>query len=199
MAFSLLSRSPKPAPAPPTAAALPEPGRYEIDPAHSSIEFVVRHLVAAKVRGRFGDFAGVIDIAEQPEASSVEVTIQTASIDTRAEDRDGHLRSADFFDVEQHPTATFRSTGVSARPDGGFDLDGELTIAGTTRAVRLDLTYAGTVSDPWGNTRIVFSAETEIDREDFGLTWNQALESGGVLVGRTVKIEIEAEAIRAEA
>ncbi len=173
---------------------LPESGHYEIDPSHSSIDFVVRHLVAAKVRGGFTAFTGTVLIADTPERSSVNVEIDVASIDTGVDDRDGHLRSADFFDVENHPTATFTSTAVTPKDDG-YTVTGDLTIAGTTRSVQLDLDYAGSVTDPWGGNRIVFSATTEINREDFGLTWNQVLESGGLMVSKNAKIEIEVQAV----
>lgn len=174
---------------------LPEAGLYEIDSTHSAIDFVVRHLVAAKVRGGFKSFNGSIVIGETPEQSSVTVEIDVASIDTGVDDRDAHLRSADFFDVENQPTATFASTAVSPQGDGNYTVTGDLTIAGVTRSVELDLDYAGAVIDPWGNDRVVFSAATEIDREDFGLTWNQVLETGGVMVSKTAKIEIDVQAV----
>ena len=124
------------------------------------------------------------------------MTIQAASIDTRDEGRDGHLRSPDFFDVEQHPTLTYRSTGVAPAGKGRWNVEGELTVKGVTRPVPLEVTFEGAARDPWGGERIGFTASAELDREAFGLTWNQALETGGVLVGKTVKIEIEAEAVR---
>jgi polyisoprenoid-binding protein YceI len=180
-----------------TTQNLPEAGTWTIDTAHSSVEFVVRHLMMAKVRGAFGEFRGSIDIGASPEASSVEVEIQVASVSTRDEQRDGHLTSADFFDAERFPTISFRSTGV--RPQGGdrYAVDGDLTVRGVTKPVTLALSYHGTARDPWGNDKAVFSAETELDREEWGLTWNQALETGGVLVGKSAKIEIEVEAIAA--
>lgn len=175
---------------------LPAPGVWQIDRAHSGIEFVVRHLMVSKVRGRFADFAGTIHVAEAPEQSSVEVTIQAASIDTREPDRDAHLRSPDFFDAERFPVLTFRST--SLEPAGGerFRLHGDLTIRDVTRPVVLDAEFEGVGADPWGGVRAGFSATTEIDREDYGLTWNAALETGGVVVGKKVRIEIEVEAVR---
>jgi polyisoprenoid-binding protein YceI len=173
---------------------LPASGTWTIDPSHSSVEFVVRHLMVAKVRGRFSDFSGTIHVGDTPEASSVEVSISPASISTGDPQRDGHLQSADFFEVEQFPTVTFRSTAV--RPvRGGYAVDGELTVRDVTNPVTLDLEYQGSITDPFGNDKAVFSASTEIDREDFGITWNQALESGGVLVGKKAKIEIEVEAV----
>jgi polyisoprenoid-binding protein YceI len=175
---------------------LPEAGTWSIDDAHSSVGFVVRHLVAAKARGRFGEFSGTITIAERPEDSSVEVEIAAASVDTGHPDRDAHLRTPDFFDVEQFPTLTFRSTAVRAAGDERYAVDGDLTIHGVTRPVTLDLVYGGVVRDPFGNDKAIFSAETEVNREDFGLTWNQALETGGVLLGKNVRIELEVEAAR---
>jgi polyisoprenoid-binding protein YceI len=174
---------------------IPVAGTYVIDPSHSHIGFAVRHLMISKVKGRFASFSGTVTVADDPLASAVEVEIDTASIDTRDEQRDGHLRSPDFFDVAQFPTATYRSTGV--RQQGGrWAVDGELTISGVTRPVTLDLTVDGVGGDPWGGTRVGFAARAEVDREDFGLTWNQALETGGVLVGKTITVEIEAEAVR---
>ena len=181
----------------PSTTALPTAGRYQIDPTHSSVEFVARHLVAAKVRGRFTGFSGSIEVGAEPLESKVAVEIDVGSIDTGVADRDGHLRSQDFFDVENHPTATFVSTSVR-ETDGGYTATGDLTIAGATNPVDLALSYGGEVTDPWGNSRIVFSAETELNREDFGLTWNQALDAGGVLVGKTVRIEIEIQAVRSD-
>ncbi|MDP8969462.1 MAG: YceI family protein [Actinomycetota bacterium] len=174
---------------------VPDAGTYEIDPAHSVVEFVVRHLGLAKVRGRFNEFTGTIDVAEDIAQSSVRVTIQAASIDTRDADRDAHLRSADFLDADNHPTLEFRSTRL--RQEGGdWLLDGELTVRGVTRPVTLEVEFEGAAKDPWGNTRLGFSADTTINREDFGLTWNQALETGGWLVGKDVKIELSTEAIQ---
>jgi polyisoprenoid-binding protein YceI len=179
-----------------TTDTRPDTGTWEFDTAHSSIEFVVRHLMMAKVRGSFGDFRGSIEIGDTLETSKVEVEIQVASVDTRDAQRDGHLTSADFFDAEQHPTITFRSTAVRDLGGSNYAVDGDLTLLGTTKPVILDLTYQGTARDPWGNDKAVFSAEAEIDREDWGLTWNQALETGGVLVGKKAKIEIEVEAVK---
>lgn len=167
-------------------------GNYRIDPDHSSVEFVVRHLVAAKVRGRFDVFGGTVIIDNQLGASSVDVQIDMNSVNTRSVDRDGHIKSADFFGANEFPVATFVSQSVSV--DSG-ELVGALTIRGVTQPVTLDVEYQGAVVDPYGNDRIVFSARTEIDRETYGLTWNQALETGGVLVGKTVQLEIEIEAI----
>lgn len=178
-----------------TVATLPQAGTWKLDPTHSSVEFVVRHLVVTKVRGRFGAFDGavVIDPAD-PLASTVEVTIDVASVSTGDEQRDGHLRSPDFFDVERYPTITFRSTAVrEARSD--HEVDGELTIKGVTKTVTLSLEYNGVSPDPWGGTRAGFSAETEIDRRDFGLTFDAKLDTGGAVLGDKVKIQLEIEAI----
>ena len=175
---------------------LPTTGTWTIDPAHSAVGFSVRHLMAAKVRGSFKAFSGTIDIADAPEASSVSVSIDAASVDTGAEDRDNHLRSPDFLDVENHPALTFVSTTVR-QVAGGYEVDGRLTIRDTTRPVTLDMHYSGVVADPWGNEKAIFSASTKIDREEFGLTWNAPLEAGGVLVGKKVEIELEVQAVLA--
>jgi polyisoprenoid-binding protein YceI len=177
-------------------STLPAPGRYVIDPTHSAISLTIRHLVAAKVRGRFTDFSGEINVTDNQLASTTEVTINVASIDTGVGDRDDHLRSGDFLDVEQYPTATFKSAAIRPNSSGGFTLDGTLTIRDITKPVTLDLVFGGEVLDPWGGVRTVFNASTEINREEFGLTWNQALETGGVMIGKTAKIEIDIEAVK---
>jgi polyisoprenoid-binding protein YceI len=182
--------------APQIRSTLPAPGVWTIDGSHSSVEFVVRHLMVAKVRGRFAEFSGDIHVGETPEESKVVVAIAPSSISTGDPQRDGHLLSPDFFDVEQYPTITFRSTGVRPVKGEHYEVDGELTVHGETLPVVLDLEYQGSITDPFGNDKAVFSASTEIDREDWGLTWNQALETGGVLVGKKARIEIEIEATR---
>ena len=169
---------------------------WNIDPTHSTVGFSIRHMVFSKVRGRFLKYTGAIQLDDELAKSWVEVTIDAASIDTRDEKRDAHLRSPDFFDVERYPTLRFRSAGFQWTGKNAFDLPGELTIHGVTRPVVLRTTYDGLIPDPWGNTRAAFTAETEIDREDFGLTWNVALETGGVMVSKQVKIEIELEVVR---
>lgn len=179
-----------------TTTGLPEAGTYALDVSHSHVGFKVRHLMVSKVRGRFADFAGAVVIAEEPLDSSVEVTVQLASIDTRDAGRDEHLRGADFFAVDEHPEMTFVSTGLREVGKGAFVVDGELTLLGVTKPLTLDVTFGGTATDPWGGSRAAFVATGELDREDFGLTWNQALESGGVLVGKKVEIEIEAEVVQ---
>jgi polyisoprenoid-binding protein YceI len=175
---------------------VPAAGTYQLDVSHSSVAFSVRHLMVSKTKGRFADFAGTVTIADDPLESSVEVEIQASSIDTRDETRDGHLRSGDFFDTEAFPTITYRSTSVAPSGKGSWAVEGDLTVRGITRSVPLTVTFEGGALDPWGNARIGFEAHTELDREAFGLVWNQALESGGVLVGKAVKIDIEAEAVQ---
>ena len=165
-----------------------------IDRSHSEVTFQVRHLLS-KVRGRFAEFGGTIQFDEsEPENSRVDVTIQAASIDTAEGDRDKHLRSADFFDVETYPTLRFVSTSV--RPRGGnlYDVEGNLTIHGVTRPVVLAASFLGTAQDPWGNTKFVFEAELTLNRKDFGLTWNAALETGGFLVGDEVRVSLSIQA-----
>jgi polyisoprenoid-binding protein YceI len=174
---------------------IPVAGVYDIDGAHTSVEFVGRHLMITKVRGRFSDVRGRITIAEQPESSHVEVEIGAASLSSGNDDRDNHLKSADFFDVEQFPTITFRSTAVKARRDNTWELDGDLTVRGVTRPITLQVDFDGADVSPFGDERIGFSAATDINREDFGLTWNMALETGGLLVGKTARIELSVQAI----
>src|SRR5258706_3649606 len=168
---------------------IPVAGVYGIDSAHTSVEFVGRHLMITKVRGRFTDVRGHITIDEKPEKSHVEVEIGVASVSTGNDDRDGHLKSPDFFDVEQYPTITFASTGVKALRDHTWELAGDLTVHGTTRPVTLQVEFDGGGASPFGDERIGFSAATDVDREDFGLTWNMALETGGILVGKKIRIE----------
>jgi polyisoprenoid-binding protein YceI len=175
---------------------IPAPGVFTLDPAHSHVGFSVRHMMIAKVRGRFADFTGTLTLADDPFQSSVEVEVDLASIDTRDEQRDGHLRSPDFFDVEQYPKMTFRSTSVRINGGDSVRVDGELTLHGVTQPLVLDVVYDGVGQDPWGNQRMGLSATGEIDRDAFGLTWNQPLAQGGVLVGKAVRLEIEAEFVR---
>jgi polyisoprenoid-binding protein YceI len=171
----------------------PPAGRYELDPAHTAVEFVARHMLS-KVRGRFTDFSGWIEVAEDPAGSSAQVEIRAASIQTNQEMRDGHLRSPDFLDVETYPTLGFRSRELRPTGRAGFEIDGELTIKDVTRPVTLDAEYLGLETDPYGNRVIAFTARTTIDREDWGITWNQVLETGGLLVAKKVDIELEVEA-----
>ena len=176
-------------------AELPVPGRYAIDASHSAVEFAVRHLGLSKVRGAFGAFDGVIEIAGRPEESKVTVEVDLASIDTREPNRDEHLRANDFLDVQNHPTMTYRSTRVTGSGTN-WTVEGDLTLRGVTNPVTLDMTFEGAASDPWGGRRIAFSASGEIDREQWGVTWNQALETGGLVIGRKVKLELEVEAVK---
>ena len=175
---------------------IPAAGTYLIDTSHSAVEFVGRHLGLAKVRGRFTDFEGRISIADVPEQSSVEVEIDVASVESADQRRDDHLRSPDFFHVEEHPKMTFRSTQVERTGDGEWDATGDLTIRDITRPVVLHVEFEGAENSPFGDQRIGFSASTEVNREDWGLGWNVVLESGGLLVGKKIKIELNVEAIR---
>jgi len=176
---------------------------WQLDPAHSTVQFAVKHMMFTTVRGRFKTFTGVIHTDERnPDRSHVEVTIEAASIDTGVPDRDAHLRSADFLDVENYPTIVFRSTrveGAHQKENDRFQIAGELEIRGKRMPVTLDATFEGIGQDPWGKQRAGFAARTEIDRREWGLRWNQALETGGVLVANSVKIEIEAQAVKQDA
>jgi polyisoprenoid-binding protein YceI len=174
---------------------VPVPGTYLLDTTHTSLAFSVRHLMVSRVRGRFTSFTGTVLIADDPLASSVEVSVDTASIDTNDPNRDEHLRSPDFLDCERYPVMSYRGSGVE-RVGHGWRVDGELTLHGATRSVPLDVTFEGALLDPFGSTRAGFGASTEIDREGFGLTWNQALDAGGVVLGKQVRIEVDAEAVR---
>jgi polyisoprenoid-binding protein YceI len=175
---------------------LPEPGTFKADPAHSNLGFSVRHMMIARVRGRFTDFDATLTLADDPLVSTLEVDVDVASVDTRDEQRDGHLRSADFFDVEQYPKMTYRSTSVTQASEDKLRVEGELSVHGVTKPVTLEATYEGTGMDPWGNQRMGFSVTGEINRDEFGLTWNQPLAGGGVLVGRQVRLELEVEFVR---
>jgi len=173
---------------------------WSIDSTHSGVHFSVRHLVVAKVRGRFAAFAGSVKLDENDlTRSSVEVEIDAASIDTGVADRDKHLRSADFFDSEQYPKLRFVSTSIESNGKNRYSVHGNLTIRDVTRPVVLDAEYGGAAKDPWGNERAAFAAATSVERSDFGLKWNQALEAGGVLVGERVDIELEVELVKAAA
>lgn len=179
-----------------TAPAASSATTWKIDPTHTSVEFSVKHLMISTVKGRFADVEGTVTVPNgTPAGSSVEATIKTASIDTRNEQRDGHLRSADFFDVESFSDITFKSTSISGTPDA-FKVTGDLTIRGVTKPITLDATLEGTGKDPWGGTRMGFSASGKFDRREFGLVWNQALETGGVAVGHDVKLHIDAEVVQ---
>ena len=168
-----------------------KPGIWNVDASHSEVGFIARHLMVSKVRGQFKDFAAVVTVAQPFEMSTVEATVQMASIDTNSADRDTHVKSADFFDVDNHPTMTFTSTKVT---DGA--LEGLLTIKGVTKAVSFDLEFGGVSADPWGGIRAGFEATTEINRKDFNLSWNVAIEGGGVLVGEKVKITLDVQLVQ---
>jgi polyisoprenoid-binding protein YceI len=169
---------------------------WDIDVAHSAVHFSVRHMLISKVHGRFGKWAGALRLdTEDLTRSSVEVTIDAASIDTQVADRDAHLRSADFLDVAKYPQLTFRSSRVE-KAGAGYRVVGELELRGVKREVVLDAEFAGTGKDPWGNERAGFTATATLDRREFGLVWNAALETGGVLVGEKVEIAIEVEAVK---
>jgi polyisoprenoid-binding protein YceI len=170
---------------------------WKIDPTHTDVAFAVKHLMISKVRGRFADVRGAIELDDEDVSGSfVDVEIDAASIDTREEQRDAHLRAPDFLDVENYPTIRFRSRRVEGPDRERLRLVGDLTIRGETREVELDVIDEGSVTDPWGNERKAFSGSTTIDRRDFGLTWNQALETGGILVGNEVTIGLEIQAIK---
>jgi polyisoprenoid-binding protein YceI len=173
---------------------LPAPGAWEIDPGHTDVAFIGRHFMVTKVRGRFTDVTGTVVIAPHLDDSTVDVTIQMASVASGSEVRDTHIRSSELFDVEQFPTATFRSTSVDWVGTSGV-IHGDLTIHGVTRNVPLAVTFEGHVSDPWGGDRAIFSARTKVNREDFGISWNVALEAGGLLVSKDIQIEIELETV----
>jgi polyisoprenoid-binding protein YceI len=180
----------------PNALAGLTAGTWNIDPTHSTVEFVVRHLMVSKVRGRFQDVSGAITVGSDPLASKVEAIIAVKSVDTGNADRDNHLRTNDFFSPDTFPTITFKSTSIKG---SGVDytLVGELTLKGVTKRVELALEFNGVSADPWGGTRAGFSANGEINRKDFGVEWNAPLEGGGVVIGEKVKLELEIEAIKA--
>jgi polyisoprenoid-binding protein YceI len=171
---------------------------WTVDADHSQVGFSVRHMMISNVRGRFASFEVDLELDEADATRSrVTARIDAASIDTRSEQRDGHLRSADFFDVENHPHIVFESRSVEPLGEGRFDVRGDLTIRGVTRPVTVSVREEGRGQDPWGGHRVAYTAEARIDRKDFGLTWNQALEAGGVLVSDEVKITLELQAVRA--
>jgi len=177
---------------------LPQPGTWVVDQAHSGIEIVARHMVISKVRGRFTTFSGTVTVAEAPEDSSVEFVIDAASINTADDKRDEHLRNADFLETDKYPQITFGSTEIKAGKNGHWLVTGDLTVRDVTRPVTLDVELEG-VGSAYGGPRAVFSSEVEVDREEFGLTWNMALEAGGVLVGRQLKIELNIQAVPEQA
>jgi len=171
--------------------------QWRVDPTHSNVAFAVKHMMIATVRGRFAEVDGTVRYDEtRPSNSQVEVSIAVATIDTQVADRDAHLRSADFFDAEKYSQITFRSTRVERSGSDRLRVSGDLTIHGVTRPVLLDVTEEGRGKDPWGGERAGFSATTTIDRREFGLVWNQALEQGGLLVGHEVKVSLDIELVR---
>ena len=172
----------------------PAVGTYAIDTSHTRLGFAVRHMAVSKVRGDFKEFSGTLELAEDPTQSKISVTIQAGSVDTHDENRDNHLRTNDFFDVENHPTWTFTSTAIRPVTGSEWKVDGDLTIRGVTKPVTLDATLEGVVKDPYGMHRVGFSATTSIEREDFGVSFNGVMEAGGVVVGKKVDIDLEVEA-----
>jgi len=175
-------------------AELPAAGRWQIDPGHTEVAFVGRHFMLTKVRGRFTGVSGVIQVADVPGDTAVEVIIDVASVDSGSQARDDHLRSADLFDASRHPTATFCGRAADWHGTRGL-LTGELTLRGVTRPVTLHCEYLGYAADPWGGHRAVFTASGTVNREDWGLTWNMPLDGGGLLVSKEIRIEIELEAV----
>ena len=172
-------------------------GTWTLDDTHTRLGFVTRHAMITKVRGSFNDFTGTVTVpAEGIQSASAEVTINASSIDTRNADRDGHLKSNDFFDMENHPQITFTSTKIEGNGSGGVDVTGDLTIKGTTKSITIPFEFEGTATDPFGNQRAGFEGTTTIKRSDFDLTWNATLETGGVLVSEKVTLEIEVSAIK---
>jgi polyisoprenoid-binding protein YceI len=174
---------------------LPAAGTWDIDPGHAEVAFIGRHFMLTRVRGRFTGVAGAVTIADEPSSSAVDVVIDMASVSSGDQARDDHLRSPDFFDVEAHPSARFRSTGLRWSGTHGV-VHGELTIKGVTRPIVLDVEYVGSAHDPLGNDRAVFSARGRIDREAWGLTWNMMLDAGGLLVSKQIDLELEVETVR---
>jgi polyisoprenoid-binding protein YceI len=171
---------------------------WKVDSAHSNVEFAVRHLMITTVKGRFAEVSGEVTSDDNdPAKGAVDITIHAASIDTREPQRDAHLRSADFFDIEKYPAITFRSTRIDNVKGDHFTLVGDLTMHGVTREVALDVTAEGRATDPWGGQRAGFTATGKVKRSDFGLTWNQALETGGVVVGDDIKISLDVELVKA--
>ncbi|MEV8320663.1 YceI family protein [Streptomyces sp. NPDC059900] len=183
------------APVSPDLAALT--GEYTIDPAHTSIGFVARHAMVTNVKGSFTDIAGTLHLdGSDPAASTASIDVQMASIDTGSADRDGHLKSADFFDIEKHPEMTFRSTKAEALGGDDYRITGDLTILGTTKPLSIDLEFNGSAKDPFGNERVGFEGTAQILRSEWGLTWNAALETGGVLVSDKIKLSFDISAIK---
>lgn len=177
---------------------VPTPGDWVLDRAHTNLMFISRYAMLTKVRGHFNSFEGTIHVADRPEDSWVELTIDASSITTDNDMRDNHLRSGDFLDLENHPTIKFRSSKVEVLGEDRLRVTGDLTVRGVTKEVVLDTEYAGMAKDGYGRTRVAFSARTEIERDQFGVSWNMALEAGGVLVGKRVQLELEVQALPEE-
>jgi polyisoprenoid-binding protein YceI len=174
--------------------------KWNIDVTHSGVSFTIRHMVVSKVRGRFAKFSGALNLDDDDMTrSTIEATIDAASIDTGTPERDAHLRSADFFDVEKFPELRFRGSRIEKLGEDHYRVIGELTIRDVTREVSLDVEAGGQAKDPWGNERVGFVAKATLDRKDFGLKWNQVLEAGGVLVGDRVDIELDVQGVKAAA
>ena len=171
---------------------------WALDAAHSSVDFSVRHMMIANVKGTFHNFSATVE-ADPTDltTANIEFSIETASVDTRNKDRDGHLVSADFFDVENHPNMTFKATNIEKTDEGEYNVHGDLTLRGVTKQETFKVTFEGQGKDPWGNTKVGFTAEGAINRSDYGLVWNAALETGGVLVGDKVKINLQLQAVQA--
>jgi polyisoprenoid-binding protein YceI len=175
-------------------------GDYALDPAHTTIGFVARHAMVTKVRGTFNEFEGTLHLdGSQPENSTAEVAIKVASVDTRNETRNGHLLSGDFFEQDDFPVMTFRSTGVKVDGDDEFKLSGDLTVKDVTRPVEFDVEFTGAAVDVYGNHRVGFEAKADVSRKEWGMTWNAALETGGVLISDKIRIELEISAIKQQA
>ncbi|MDN3294298.1 YceI family protein [Streptomyces ficellus] len=195
--FSRTSTATAPAATPVDPGLTALTGTYTIDPSHSSIGFTARHAMVTNVRGAFTEYEGTLHLdGANPAASSASIDVKIASIDTGNADRDGHLRSADFFDAEQFPLMTFRSTSVEALGGTDYRITGDLTIKGVTRPINIDLEFNGAAKDPFGNERVGFEGKAELLRSEWGLTWNAALETGGVLVSDKIKLTFEISAIR---
>ncbi|MBM6618932.1 YceI family protein [Bacillus suaedaesalsae] len=171
---------------------------WALDASHSSVDFSVRHMMIAQVKGSFNEFSASISADPQDlTTGSIQFNVELASVDTRSEDRDNHLRSADFFEVEKYPTMTFSSTNIEKVDEDEYKVTGDLSLHGVTRQETFTVTYEGTGKDPWGNEKVGFSAEGKLNRSDYGLTWNAALETGGVLVGDQIKVSLQIQAAKA--
>lgn len=176
----------------------PDPGTWVIDPAHSSIEAIARHMMVSKVRGHFGSFSGTVEVADEPTESTVRVSIDAKTIDTNEEQRDQHLRSEDFLHADEYPQLEFGSREVEHVDGNRYRMVGDLTIRGETNEVELDVDYFGTDTDPFGSERALFQATTTLNREDWGITWNKALETGGLFVGKELEVQLDIQLVPEE-